>query len=227
MKRHTAFIMSGSLVAASFILSGTALAQTQASSGGYGGQGYSGQGQGHRPGVFGTVTAISGSSITIDSKGFGPNAVEATYTIDASNATVTKNNATASLGDIAVGDTVMAQGTVSGTSVTATSIRDGVMQRTGSRSGGTGGTRPDGQSAPNSATDGAQQGAGNGDAASAPTSPGDQAASPTPAPNAVTGDTGQDPSNEGAATSSTDDQQSAGGFLDSISSFFQHLFSFL
>lgn len=36
--------------------------------------------------------------------------------------------ATATVGDIAVGDTIMAQGTVSGTSVTATQVMDGLMQ---------------------------------------------------------------------------------------------------
>ena len=40
--------------------------------------------------------------------------------------TVTKNNTASSVASIAVGDTVMVQGTVSGTNVTATTIRDGI-----------------------------------------------------------------------------------------------------
>jgi len=79
------------------------------------------------PGVFGTVTAVNGDTITVSSKGFGQNATATTYTVDATNATVTKNNAASSVSAIAVGDTIMAQGTVSGTSVTATKINDGVM----------------------------------------------------------------------------------------------------
>ncbi len=81
---------------------------------------------GHRPGVFGTVSAISGSTLTVQSKGWGPNAQATTYTIDATNATVSKNGASSSIGNIVAGDTVMVQGTVSGTSVTATSIKDGL-----------------------------------------------------------------------------------------------------
>ena len=54
-----------------------------------------------------------------------------TYTVDATNAKVMKSATsgvkptTATIADIQVGDTVMVQGTVSGTSVTATSIFDG------------------------------------------------------------------------------------------------------
>ena len=51
-----------------------------------------------------------------------------TYTVDASSATVTKNGAASTVSAIAVGDTVMVQGTVSGTNVTAKTIRDGVGQ---------------------------------------------------------------------------------------------------
>jgi hypothetical protein len=79
------------------------------------------------PGVFGTVSAISGDSITITSKGYGASAASKTYTVDATNATVTKANAASSVSAIALGDTLMVQGTVSGTSVTATKIMDGMM----------------------------------------------------------------------------------------------------
>lgn len=91
---------------------------------------------GQNPGIFGTVSAISGNSLTVTGKqGYGSTTATTTYTVDATNATVTKNNAASTVSAIAVGDTLMIQGTVSGTSVTATTIRDGVMP---------GGTRPNG-----------------------------------------------------------------------------------
>jgi hypothetical protein len=77
-------------------------------------------------GVFGTVSAVSGSTLTITSKGFGQSATTQTYTVDASSATVMKDNATSTLSAVAVGDTVMVAGTVSGTNVAATMIRDGM-----------------------------------------------------------------------------------------------------
>lgn len=83
---------------------------------------------GMNPGVFGTVASVSGTTLTVTSKGFRQNATATTYTVDASNATVTKNGANSSVSNIATGDTVMVQGTVSGTSVTAKTIRDGMSQ---------------------------------------------------------------------------------------------------
>lgn len=84
----------------------------------------------HRPhekrgvGIVGQVTAMSGSSITITSRGMGTTTASTTYTVDASNATIMKNNATSTVSSISVGDRILVQGTVSGTSVTATVIRD-------------------------------------------------------------------------------------------------------
>ena len=98
---------------------------------------------GRTPGVFGTVSAISGNTITITSKGFGANATAQTYTVDATGAAITKGGAkgvapaTITVSGITVGDTIMAQGTVTGTNVVATKIRDGAM-------GGRGMGRPDG-----------------------------------------------------------------------------------
>lgn len=78
-----------------------------------------------KPGVRGTVTAVNGNSITLTSKGFGPNATSTTYTVDTTNAKVTKTGVTtAGVSAIAVGDTIMVNGTVTGTSVAATTIRD-------------------------------------------------------------------------------------------------------
>lgn len=82
-----------------------------------------------KPGVFGTVTAVNGNKITINGRtGFGPDATATTtYTVDATNATVKKNNATSTVSVIAIGDTIFAQGTITGSNVVATTIRDGIM----------------------------------------------------------------------------------------------------
>jgi hypothetical protein len=74
------------------------------------------------PGIFGTVTAVNGATITILS---GRPSSTATYSIDATNATVIKNATTSTTLNIAVGDVILAQGTASGTSVAATRIIDG------------------------------------------------------------------------------------------------------
>jgi hypothetical protein len=99
--------------------------------------------------AMGTVTAVSGSTITLTDM-----QNSTTYTVDASNATITKviapaasisstatkpiklTETTITASDIAVGDTLMVQGTVSGTSVSATKIVDGMMGGHGSFGGG-------------------------------------------------------------------------------------------
>jgi hypothetical protein len=112
---------------------GAAFAQSSPPSGGYGHNG-----SGGFSGIFGQVTAINGTTITItDSRN------SSTYTVDASNATVTKNGAASSVSAIAVGDTIVVQGTTSGDSVTATSIMDGFSGGHGAYPGGHGSsTRP-------------------------------------------------------------------------------------
>jgi hypothetical protein len=76
--------------------------------------------------VTGTVSAISGSTITVTAKqGFENTAATKTYTIDATNAKVTKNGVAGTISDVAVGDTVIVQGTLTGTNIVATTIRDG------------------------------------------------------------------------------------------------------
>jgi hypothetical protein len=108
---------------------------------GHGGSGM-GQKSGQKPGVMGKVTAVNGNTITVS----GMN--NTTYTVDATNATVQKISApvaattgstssstppakptltTISVSNIAVGDTIMVQGTVTGTNVTATKITDGTF----------------------------------------------------------------------------------------------------
>ena len=106
------------------------------------GQGNSQENQGRapkavmmKPAINGVVTAVSGNTITVTSKrGLGmmgrgerasttPKTV--TYTVDATNAKVVKNNATSTVSAIAVGDNLLVQGTV------ATNIRDGLMMNRG------------------------------------------------------------------------------------------------
>ena len=74
------------------------------------------------PVVAGKVTSINGTTLAIT------NASNVSYTVDASNAKIVKGGTTgtATISNIAVGDQVVVQGTVSGSSVTATSVIDQV-----------------------------------------------------------------------------------------------------
>ena len=130
-------IAVGDTVMANGTLSGTTLTATSlhdgkmpAGGGGFGGRGFGGpQGMGH--GVHGTVSAISGNTLTVTSTN-PKTSVATTYTVDASSATVLKGTgttkpATSSLASVAVGDNVMIEGTVSGTSVTAKMVVDAPM----------------------------------------------------------------------------------------------------
>ena len=91
-----------------------------------------------KPAIFGTVTAVNANIITVNSvnrmmprtnKQQTTTPISTTYTVDATNATITKNNLTGTIASITVGDTIMAQGTLTGTNLVATTIRDGVMMR--------------------------------------------------------------------------------------------------
>ena len=95
-----------------------------------------------KPGVYGTVSAISGNTITVTGKqGFGASATATTFTVDATNAKITKNNVAGTISSIVVGDTIMAQGTLTGTNLVATTIRDGQIGK-GTREGQTDKTAP-------------------------------------------------------------------------------------
>ena len=91
-----------------------------------------GPGENHTPpAAAGKVTAISGNTITIDDQRAGK-----TFTVDATNATVVKDRDTAStVSAIVVGDMIGVEGTVSGTTVTATEIHDGMFGGHGGRGG--------------------------------------------------------------------------------------------
>ena len=78
---------------------------------------------GYRKQVFGTVTSVNGKMFTLKSK-VRFNGDSTTYTIDASNAIITKSsNLSTELG-VAVGDNVMAKGMISGIIFTASKIKD-------------------------------------------------------------------------------------------------------
>ena len=95
------------------------------------------------PGIMGKVIAISGTTLTVSGKnGFGQDATDVSYTVDASGATVKKMTTSATAGEkptettiavssIQVGDTVMVQGDVSGANVAARSVMVGDMGKGG------------------------------------------------------------------------------------------------
>ena len=89
-----------------------------------------------KPAVAGTVASVSGNTITVNQRGFGKNATTTTaFTVDATNASVLKGGATSTVSSISVGDMLVVQGTVSGTNVTATNIRDGQIRAPGDKRG--------------------------------------------------------------------------------------------
>ena len=70
------------------------------------------------PVVAGKITAITGNSVTLT------NRENVTYTVDVTNAKVEQKGVATTVSALAVGDMAIAQGTVNGTTVTATSIID-------------------------------------------------------------------------------------------------------
>ncbi len=97
--------------------------------------------RGTKPAAAGTVTAVSGNTITLNDKRTGT-----IFAVDAGGAAIEKfvvpaggsktppTLTTITVSGIAVGDNIVVQGTVSGATITATKITDGVM-------GGPGGFR--------------------------------------------------------------------------------------
>ena len=69
-----------------------------------------------QPVVAGTISVINGNTLTVTT------ASNVTYTIDATNAKVLQGQNTVALSSVAVGNSVVIQGTVNGTSVTASTI---------------------------------------------------------------------------------------------------------
>ncbi len=75
------------------------------------------QGNG-QPIIFGTISTISGNTVTVTNKS------NVTYTVDASAAKILKGNSTSSVSSLVAGDTVLVQGTVNGNSIAAATIID-------------------------------------------------------------------------------------------------------
>jgi hypothetical protein len=71
-----------------------------------------------QPIVAGTVSAISGNSLTVST------ASNVTYTVDTSGAKFMKGSASVTVSNVVIGDKVMVQGTMNGTSVIATTVID-------------------------------------------------------------------------------------------------------
>jgi len=112
-------------IASSLILAAPAFAQTNNENAARQGNGKS-WGVGMRArGVFGTVSAINGSTLTVAGKTGTNGSAGTIYSVDAANAKIMKSGANSSVSGIAVGDAVMIQGTINGSNVTATIIRDG------------------------------------------------------------------------------------------------------
>jgi hypothetical protein len=83
-----------------------------------------------RPAVVGSVSAVNSNTLTVDGKD------GTTYTVDVSSAKIHKTSegsepVDATVTDIKVGDMVAVQGTVSGTSVVATDVMDGMFFHVG------------------------------------------------------------------------------------------------
>lgn len=108
------------MVAIRGTVSGTSVTATEIMDGPFGGH-MGGPGMGKR-GKEGTVSAVNGNTITLTGSD------GTTYTVDASNAKVSKTTQI-NVSDITIGDTLMVQGSVSGTSVTAVHIMDGLPPR--------------------------------------------------------------------------------------------------
>jgi hypothetical protein len=104
---HVRGTVSGSAVTATEIFDGVMMGHK------------GGMGRGRGPGIMGTVSAVNGTTLTVAGKD------GTTYTVETGSAKLSKVVDIAT-SDIKVGDTVGVQGTVSGTTVTAVHVMDGV-----------------------------------------------------------------------------------------------------
>ncbi len=71
-----------------------------------------------QPVVAGTVSTVSGNTLTVTTSS------NVTYTVDATSAKIFQGQSTTTLSNVVVGDKVVVQGTVNGASVTATIVID-------------------------------------------------------------------------------------------------------
>jgi len=126
------FLAAGLAILGSFVLAGVTLASEKDSNFGMMNRGEMGNRMmSSRPVIVGTVSAVSGNTVTVTgNQGFNKNSdttATTTYTVDATNAKVTKANVASTVSSITVGDNVVVQGTINGTNVVATIIRDGMI----------------------------------------------------------------------------------------------------
>jgi len=119
-------IAVGDTVAVEGTVSGTSVTATKVMDGVMAFGGKRGPGGPGGAGQMGTVTAVNGTTVTITGKN------GTTYTVDGANATVSKTSQI-SVGDIQVGDTIGVRGSVSGTTITAKDIMDGIPQKPGNQ----------------------------------------------------------------------------------------------
>lgn len=126
MQKITVIPALGALMIAGGAIAGYASIASADQSQYQGGPGMGRMMQDGQPHVGGEITAISGSTITIEAMG---RQNSGTYTINASGATITKEGQSGSLADLAVGDHIMATGSLSGTTLTATAINEGMGPR--------------------------------------------------------------------------------------------------
>ncbi len=109
-------------------VNGTNVVATKVFSGKMGGRGHGMMGKmmGKGHGVMGMVSAVNGATLTVTGKD------GTTYTVNAGSSAVHKM-ITGSVSDISVGDTIGVHGTVSGNTVTATDIMDGIPPMPGNK----------------------------------------------------------------------------------------------
>ena len=118
VKSSISNIAVGDTLSARGALNGTSLTATYILDGNWAMKGapiIQGNGQ---PVIAGNVTVVSGSTLTVTNRS------NVVYTVDTTNAKFTKRGVVSSLPNISVGDRVVVQGTVNGTSVTASSVMD-------------------------------------------------------------------------------------------------------
>lgn len=113
--------------------------QVNGRGGGWGDKGPRQEGTMNRPVIVGEVSAINGTTLTVlgfsmekptsstDSTATRMARATTTYSVYAGSATVMKNRATSTLASVVTGDKISVEGTLSGTTVTATVIHDGVF----------------------------------------------------------------------------------------------------
>jgi len=129
-------LIGGTIIASYLILGGSALAASNSVNWRSGSRAGSNSrnmtGSDMKPMIIGTVSGINGSQVTVTGKN------GTTYAVDASNARISKGFGQSaqllSTSALAVNDTVAVIGTVSGTTVKATYIRDG-LRKAGIHSG--------------------------------------------------------------------------------------------